>query len=124
MKTFCLKWIMAAHNAFRHWLNAPFFDNRRLLMQNDHSTQVQLMGEGEITLKKGDLWKTERNSLGLYLLCQEGIVWITQEGNTRDILLKTGEKCWLDRPGLVIAQALVTAKILVTRDSTRTFAIE
>lgn len=77
---------------------------------------MQRTGAGEITLKKGDLWKTKRNSLGLYLLCREGIVWITQEGDARDIILQAGEEFRLDRPGLVIVQAFSEAKISVARE--------
>ncbi len=120
MKTFCLKWIMAAHNAFSPWLNAPFFEGQRPLIRNDHSTRVRLTGTGEIKLKKGGLWKTKRN-VGLYLLCQEGIVWVTQEGDTRDIFLKGGEQFRLDKPGLVIAQALTEAEISMTRDPSLKF---
>lgn len=115
MKTLCLKWITATQNAFSRWLNSSFFEDQRLLIRNDHSTRVRLTGVGEIKLKKGDLWKTKRN-VGLYLLCQEGMVWITQEGDTKDIFLKGGEQFGLDRPGLVIAQALTEVEISVTRD--------
>jgi hypothetical protein len=46
------------------------------------------------------------DSIGTVVACRDGNVWITQEQDSRDILLAAGEAFTLDRPGLAIIQAL------------------
>lgn len=48
-----------------------------------------------------------RDGQGLAVRCLSGALWITQDGDSDDIVLKAGECFVLDRPGL----ALVTAPI-------------
>jgi len=45
--------------------------------------------------------------------CREGEVWITQEGDYRDIILRAGQRYGIEKRGRVIVQALAVAKILV-----------
>lgn len=42
-----------------------------------------------------------------------GLVWITQDNDTRDVILQDGESFTLDRPGLAIVQALHDSSVLV-----------
>jgi hypothetical protein len=48
-----------------------------------------------------------RDGQGLAVRCLGGALWITQDGDSDDIVLKAGQCFVLDRPGL----ALVTAPI-------------
>lgn len=41
-----------------------------------------------------------------------GLVWITQDNDTRDVILGDGESFTFDRPGLAIVQALRPSKLL------------
>jgi hypothetical protein len=50
---------------------------------------------------------------GLTLACESGAVWITQEGDSRDIFLKGGEGFALDRGGLAIVRACRGATVTV-----------
>jgi Protein of unknown function (DUF2917) len=43
----------------------------------------------------------------------KGLVWVTQEGDLRDVFLKEGESFTFDRPGLALTQALEEDAILV-----------
>lgn len=38
-------------------------------------------------------------------MCCAGTIWITQEGDPRDIFLAAGERFTLDRPGLALISA-------------------
>lgn len=64
--------------------------------------------------------KLERNALlrfpdgqGKCVAVFDGHVWITQESDTRDVVLGPGDSFGLDRRGLAIVQALDDAKVLV-----------
>ena len=50
---------------------------------------------------------------GRRVTCLEGQVWITQDGDTRDIVLSAGDCFTLDRQGLALAFALKDALVLV-----------
>lgn len=43
---------------------------------------------------------------GSEIRCLEGMLWITQEGDLRDYILKAGETFVTDRKGKVVLQAL------------------
>ncbi len=43
----------------------------------------------------------------------QGLVWITQQGDTRDVLVGKGQAFTLDRQGLSIVQALEKTKLVV-----------
>jgi hypothetical protein len=101
------------------WLYSLLRGTQRPLAVKDRTAVVSLNGRMEVRLKKGELWKSRTNENGLSILCEGGMVWITQEGDPRDIILKTGEGFQIDRRGLVIAQALETAKIAVIQDDLR-----
>lgn len=50
----------------------------------------------------------------------EGLVWITLEGDRRDIVLAAGESFSVDRPGLTLVQAFRDSKLLLARAEPRT----
>lgn len=46
------------------------------------------------------------DGVGTRIVCEVGSVWITQEHDTRDIVLGAGEAFVLDRPGLALVRAM------------------
>lgn len=61
-----------------------------------------------------------RDGAGLRIACLSGAIWLTQEGDPRDVFLKKPQQFTLDHPGLTLIQALRTAEIQFERDATAT----
>lgn len=51
------------------------------------------------------------DGVGLTLAVLDGQVWITQAGDIRDSFLAKGESLRVDRPGLVLVEALTDARV-------------
>jgi Protein of unknown function (DUF2917) len=47
-----------------------------------------------------------RNAQKRHISVVKGLVWITQEGDSRDVFLKKGETFTFDRPGLALTEAV------------------
>jgi Protein of unknown function (DUF2917) len=58
-----------------------------------------------VVLAQGALQSIE-DGCGSSVQCLEGALWLTQQGDTRDIVLEAGESFVLDRPGTAALQAL------------------
>jgi Protein of unknown function (DUF2917) len=65
-----------------------------------------------ITLARGSVHRIE-NGKGSEVFCLEGALWITQEGDPRDIALVAGRSFELDRKGVAVVYALRDAAITV-----------
>ena len=59
------------------------------------------------------------DAIGSKIACCDGHVWITQERDSRDIVLGAGDTFTLDRAGLTIIQALDTARIELCEPQSR-----
>jgi len=53
------------------------------------------------------------------IVCLRGHVWITQEGDLRDIALEPGDAFTLDRPGMALTAALSASSIRIERPAVR-----
>jgi hypothetical protein len=60
-----------------------------------------------------------RDGQGLAVRCLGGALWITQDGDSDDIVLKAGQCFVLDRPGLALVSAPVNAATVVVEAATR-----
>lgn len=61
-----------------------------------------------------------RDAAGWVVECCGGTVWITQQGDVRDILLKAGESFTLDRDGTTLVSGLCDAEAVITVRPPRT----
>ena len=65
-----------------------------------------------LTLRGNAHWsKTLRAKNRLAIQCDEGAVWVTQEGVREDAVLKTGEALQIRGPGLVVVSAFQHAAL-------------
>jgi hypothetical protein len=82
---------------------------------------LELKPEG-LCLNKRQLLKL-RGGAGHAVVCHSGSVWLTQDGDRRDIVLGAGESFALDRAGLVLVQALEQSAISIAAPSCTTQAL-
>lgn len=81
---------------------------------------IQLNQNG-LCLKRKQLVMV-RDGLGHSIVCDSGSVWVTQEGDPRDIVLGAGEAFTLDRPGTALVLAFEPGAISITNTQARTRA--
>lgn len=67
----------------------------------------------EVTLTENSFWSVYGRPDEIEIECNEGMVWITQEGDHRDIILHSGQRYRNETRGLTVVQALAGAKIIV-----------
>jgi hypothetical protein len=67
-------------------------------------TTVRLGREGLLGIDDGR---------GLQLRIAAGTIWITQQGDMRDVILREGQSFVIDRPGRTVVQALDKAELLL-----------
>lgn len=51
---------------------------------------------------------------GQWLHCLRGTLWLTQEGDPRDIVLEAGDEALIERDGLSIISAMSDASFVLT----------
>jgi hypothetical protein len=60
-----------------------------------------------------------RDGQGLIVRCLAGALWITQDGDTDDVVIKAGQCFVLDRPGLALVSAPVGSATVVVEQPKR-----
>jgi len=68
----------------------------------------------EVGLGAHDLRRLEGDRRRSVISCLEGTVWITQEGDAEDHVLRRGEHFNVSQPGLVLVEAIRDAFLRVT----------
>jgi Protein of unknown function (DUF2917) len=59
------------------------------------------------------------HAAGAHVYCRRGSVWITQDGETQDLVLSPGDHVQLTQPGDALIFALEPASVLVERQAER-----
>lgn len=75
--------------------------------------RLELNQDG-LCMKRKQLLKV-RGGAGNAIVCHSGSVWVTQDGDQRDIILDAGESFVLDRNGATLVQALEQSAVSFTR---------
>src|SRR4051812_5080022 len=54
---------------------------------------------------------------GARIICEAGVIWVTQEGHTKDYFLIAGESLCIDAKGMVLVEAMggAAAKLKLSR---------
>lgn len=73
---------------------------------------LAVVDAGEISLRARGVHRIE-DGAGSLIECLSGVLWITQNGDHRDITLERGQRFWLDRDGLAIVYGLEAARFRI-----------
>jgi len=68
----------------------------------------------DIELRRGELWRADGDNCWRMIVCQGGVIWVTQERDLKDYVLKEGEMFIVTLPGSVLVQALEDALVQIT----------
>lgn len=63
-----------------------------------------------------------RGGIGHTVFCHSGLVWVTQDGDARDIFLRAGETFTLDRKGPALLQGFEPGAISIVQSEAQTRA--
>ena len=66
-----------------------------------------------ITLTAGEIRRLEGRRGAIGIECRQGRVWVTQEGNFRDLILNSGEYEKINGRGLVLIESLESAVVRI-----------
>lgn len=62
---------------------------------------------GSLTLKHAQI-QSLRHAKGIIIHCQTGVLWLSEEGDARDIVLHAGQRYCLQTEGLIVLEAIGT----------------
>ncbi|HVN53057.1 MAG TPA: DUF2917 domain-containing protein [Anaerolineaceae bacterium] len=74
---------------------------------------VSYSPEIEIHLGRQDLFKLSGDARGVQILALAGALWVTQQGDAQDFLLRPGERMEITRKGIVLVQGFPAARLRV-----------
>jgi hypothetical protein len=90
--------------------------NDRRKKINGSAMEVQVIisdTRSEIDLESDQLLKLEFGQPGACIRCTTGTLWLTQQGDLDDHLLKAGQSFTLDQPGIALVQGLPCGKAFI-----------
>ena len=67
-------------------------------------------------LKKGSVLRVKGNRFGQTIRCLDGMVWITQQGDSEDRFLNGGELYLSNLPSFILVSALNDAQVMVCQE--------
>jgi hypothetical protein len=79
------------------------------------------LNQNGLCLKPNQLVKV-RGGRGHSIVCHSGSVWVTQDGDPRDIILSAGDSFTLDREGPALVQAFEPGAISIAQARPQTRA--
>lgn len=71
-------------------------------------------GQVHLNLEVGELWQARGDQRWRAIICRRGAVWVTQERDGVDYLLREGDIFIVTLAGLVLVQAVEPASVTVT----------
>ena len=78
-------------------------------MNNDLVLGAQRLGKGSI--------RRVGPAIGRRVECLSGVLWITQDGDLRDVILETGDAFTFDRSGAALLSALADSSYVLLSEA-------
>jgi len=70
----------------------------------------------DVMLKAGQVWKADVDLRGEMVTVLKGMLWITQTGDLNDYFIRSGERFWVTKPGMVLVEATQDSIFQFSRD--------
>lgn len=67
-----------------------------------------------VALRPRQIWSANLRA-GQSVRCERGVLWLTQSGEARDIILRVGQRWTAKRRGLAVAQAMGDSRLAWTK---------
>jgi hypothetical protein len=77
------------------------------------------LNQNELRLERNKVVKV-RGGIGHTVVCHSGSVWVTQDGDARDVILRAGETFTFDRDGPALLQAFEPGAISIVHAEEQT----
>ena len=78
-------------------------------IQNNHSDTLKLEQRG--------FYRATEITPGTTLVCEQGIIWLTQSNDYKDYMLKSGDKLVVDKKSNVLIEALSDARLSILHNN-------
>jgi hypothetical protein len=90
-------------------------DNRRRKINGSEMEVQVIIGDmrSEIDLDGLELLKLEFGQPGARVMSTSGTLWLTQQGDPHDHIIKTGQSFTLNQRGMVLVQGLPCGRVLI-----------
>ncbi|MEN6466102.1 MAG: DUF2917 domain-containing protein [Syntrophaceae bacterium] len=75
-----------------------------------------MQSENIFHLRDGELFSIKGNCAGTVICCRAGVLWLTQQGDPADHLIRAGEDFAVSRRGLVLISALAESEVGIGTD--------
>lgn len=70
-----------------------------------------------IKLETPQLLKIQ-NGMDWHIVCHSGKIWLTQENDSEDVILKPGQSFTLNRAGVTLLEAITTTELEIRKPAT------
>lgn len=67
-----------------------------------------------VELGLGEVWRMQGDNRWRMIVCEQGVIWITQERDMQDYVLTAGQIFLVTLPGTVLVQGLKDATVQIT----------
>ncbi|HEX6306275.1 MAG TPA: DUF2917 domain-containing protein [Anaerolineales bacterium] len=67
-----------------------------------------------LNLRRREVWRVDGDNRWRLVICHRGEVWITQDSDLRDYVLKAGDMFLVTLPGTLVMQALKEADVEIS----------
>ena len=106
------QWMQFAEAVVRRWFSMRqlFSSLSVILFGRVDDCRHLCVTDVSVDLRRGELARVDR-AWGLAVRCERGSVWITQDGDLRDVILRTGETWALNGDVTVLVSAINSATV-------------
>jgi hypothetical protein len=70
-----------------------------------------------LTLTRRAFIRAQNTQPGTTIVCEQGMLWLTQSGDYRDYMLRTGDHLTINKKSKVLIEALSEARVSIQSDN-------